>query len=214
MHFKEIDNYELLEILDETVNEVVKRGILLQWRIKKLSPEDIAFIKFQVEEKNRIETERKRLVTQTERELENQKLKAESDRIRRQWELKAAVIQAICEWGYSESFQVVVWKRESDRRVYIQSDYGRKSWSYCLYVSGSYKYPDGTLVNESVASERWFKEENRLSKLKPFLAAIADDWSEVKIKLDDFTGTDVKPNQKRLAKYLEALGLTQQVTTT
>lgn len=208
MDFSILSDDQLLDLLKAAMAEALKRGgdIASAAKGEVLSAQERAAIEFQVAEKLRVEREekeRKRVAQEAESRMRYEELKKQSEKkIETTWEIKSAAIEAIRQWGYDGEFEINIWSRGADRRVYFQKDNAKRtSWKWCLYLGGNNYHPPGDFEGEG--ADCWF--DDKQDELKALLKAIASSWkSDVSIPCK--VG-DVAPAPKILNKYLQAIGI-------
>jgi hypothetical protein len=211
MDFSILSDDQLLDLLKAAMAEAIKRGgdIASAAKGEVLSAQERAAIEFQVAEKIRIEREekeRKRVAQEAESRMRKEELKKQAERTETTWEIKSAAVEAIRQWGYDGEFEINIWSRGADRRVYFQKDSSKRtSWKWCLYLGGNTYHPPGDF--EGQGADCWF--DDKQDELKPLLKAIASSWKEdasIPCKVGD-----VAPAPKTLAKYLKAIGVEANV---
>ena len=211
MDFSILSDDQLLDLLKAAMAEAIKRGgdIASAAKGEVLSAQERAAIEFQVAEKIRIEREekeRKRVAQEAESRMRKEELKKQAERTETTWEIKSAAVEAIRQWGYDGEFEINIWSRGADRRVYFQKDSSKRtSWKWCLYLGGNIYHPPGDF--EGQGADCWF--DDKQDELKSLLKAIASSWEEdasIPCKVGD-----VAPAPKTLAKYLKAIGVEANV---
>jgi hypothetical protein len=207
LDFSILSDDQLLDLLKATMSEAIKRGgdIASAARGEVLSAQERAAIEFQVAEKIRLEkedAERRRIAKETERRLREEDNKKQEEKVYSHWEIKAAAVEAIRKWGYDDEFEINIWSRGADRRIYFQKESSKRtSWKWCLYLSGNQWHPKGELIGEGVDS--WF--DDKKDKLKSLLIEVSKTWKgDVNIPCKY---GDVSPSQKHLKKYLKAIDI-------
>lgn len=207
MDFSILSDDQLLDLLKAAMAEAIKRGgdIASAANGEVLSAQERAAIEFQIAEKIRIEREekeRKRVAKEAEARMREEELKRQKEAIETDWGVKAAAVAAIREWGYDDEFEINIWSRGADRRVYFQKDSGKRTaWKWCLYLGGNSYHPPGDFEGEG--ADCWF--DDKQDELKSLLTAIASSWKgdvSIPCKVGNVT-----PAPKTLAKYLKAIGI-------
>lgn len=207
MDFSILSDDQLLDLLKAAMAEAIRRGgdIASAAKGEVLSAQERAAIEFQVAEKFRIEREekeRKRVAKEAETRMRDEELKKQAEKVETDWEVKSAAVAAIRQWGYDGEFEINIWSRGADRRVYFQKDSGKRtSWKWCLYLGGNAYHPPGDFEGEG--AECWF--DDKKDELKALLKEIASSWKgdvNIPCKVGDVT-----PAPKTLNKYLKALGM-------
>lgn len=211
MDFSILSDDQLLDLLKAAMAEALKRGgdIASAAKGEVLSAQERAAIEFQVAEKirtEREEKERKRLAKEAESRMREEELKKQVEKTETYWEIKSAAVEAIRQWGYDGEFEINIWSRGADRRVYFQKDNGKRtSWKWCLYLVGNAYHPPGDFEGEG--EDCWF--DDKQDELKALLKTIASSWKE-DVSIPCKAG-DVVPASKTLAKYLKAIGVKANV---
>jgi len=209
MDFSNVSDAQLFELLKATMREAIHRGgaIAAAAQDEVISAQERAKIEFEVAEKIRIEAEekeRQRIKEEAEARLRAERNKKEAEKIESAWSVKAAAIQAIRKWGYQDEFEIAIWSRGSDRRVYFEKPgitIQHPEWRWCLYVTGNNWHPPGEL--EGTGAKCFF--DDKQDELKAFLKAVAASWKgDIKIPC---SAGDVEASPKRLEQYLVAIGI-------
>lgn len=207
MDFSILSDDQLLDLLKATMAEAIKRGgdIASAAKGEVLSAQEKAAIEFKVAEKIRIEREekeRKRVAKEAEARMREEELKNQAEKVETDWEVKSAAVAAIRQWGYDGEFEINIWSRGADRRVYFQKDARRRvSWKWCLYLGGNAYHPPGDFEGEG--ADCWF--DDKQDELKALLKEIASSWKG-DVSIPCKVG-DVAPAPQTLAKYLKAIGM-------
>lgn len=205
MDFSLLSDDQLLQLLKLAMTEALSRGGAVRFAAEQevVSAQERAAIEREVAAKlllEKEEKERARIKEEAEakfRAEENQK-KAQTTEI--VWSYKAAIAQAIKEWGYEGKFELNIWSNKADRRVYFQLD-RRGTWKFCLYLTGNAYHPPMELEGEG--ADCWFDDKQK--KLKAFLSLVAKHWKG-DLKMSNEAG-DAMPNENRLNQYREVLQL-------
>ncbi|PHJ64954.1 hypothetical protein VF04_03985 [Nostoc linckia z7] len=210
MDFSILTDDQLLQLLKGAMAEAIKRGgaVRAAAQGEVLSSQERAAIEFAVAEKLRIEKqeeERKRIAKEAEAQLRQQDIEKQVEKTENQWSIKSAAVAAIRQWGYEGDFDINIWSRGADRRIYFQDAGRRWTWKWCLYVTGNQYHAPGELEGEG--NRCWF--DDKQDQLKAFLEAIAESWKG-DISIPCRTG-NVEPSPRHLAMYLKAIGIAQEV---
>jgi hypothetical protein len=209
MDFSILSDDQLLQLLKGAMAEAIKRGGAVRAAAEGevLSSQERAAIEFAVAEKLRIEkeeAERKRVAKEAEARLRQEDIKKEVEKTESTWSIKAAAIAAIRRWGYEGKFELAIWSRGSDRRVYFQDAKNRETWKWCLYLTGNQWHPPGDFEGEGV--ECWF--DDKKDELASLLKAVSESWkSDTSIPSN---AGNVEPAEKHLKKYLKAIGIEEK----
>lgn len=207
MDFSQLSDSQLLELLKAIFAEAINRGgaIAAAAQGESISAQERAKIEWQIAEEYRQkkeEEEKREIADSAKAKLEREEKAKESERINRLWKRKAAIVAAFEKWGAEEDFELNIWERGSDRRVYLQG-IKRNSWKWCLYLSGNQWHPPGFL--EGIGEVCWFDDyQERLEKI---LAKIAEIWKgDLRVNSQEIKKLKrLEPDSKHLAAYLEAL---------
>lgn len=205
MDFSNISDDQLLQLIQAAMKEAAKRGGAIAYAANRvmLDAETELRIKTEAarraaEEDNRKQVEQ--VKKQTEAEL--QKFRQEEERQKQAdlWARKAAVIAALVEdplFQKDGNFQVNVWERSGDLRVYLQElGKGRGGWEVAYYRTGNHSYPPGTVTG--------VKDETR-PRMVRFFELICSHWDPgFKVAKSDIA-SHVQPDEQRLELYRNAL---------
>lgn len=207
--FLSLNDDELLKILTLGMTEAVRRGGAVRLAAQKtvLSAKESMDIEARVAREYAIkqaEQERLRVAAEARRKLEQEANANAAADVSAIWAYKAAVAVALERWGFTEDFELNIWSRGADRRVYFQGVIGGETWKYCLYITGNpYKTPGYFEIEGTKPA--FFVDK----KIKPFLCEVAEGWKgDVKI---DQESKNVAPNSLHLARYLKVIGLEEDV---
>lgn len=205
MDFSILTDDQLLLLLKGAMQEAINRGgaVKLAAENEVISAQERAAIEFRVVEKLRLEEaekQRKKIEQEAEAKFREEQQKQTVEKIASTWEIKAAAITAIREWGYDDSFYLSIWSRNADRRIYFQNEKGvHPKWSWCYYITGNNNNPPGFLEGKGI--DCWFDDKREALCL--FFKEIARDWKG-DISIPDDVG-DVEASQKHLQRYLAAI---------
>lgn len=224
MDFSKLTDDQLLQLIQEALAEAVSRGVTVATRVKDayVDAQEAAQIKaeaFRKAAELAEERERSRLKEQARREalaaVAAQEQKDEIDKTKALWEKKKAIAIALEEWGLREDWQINIWSRGADRRVYVDGG-GDHSWAWkiCFYVSGNSYHPPGAIDVEGKKlldkDNPLLKGEEKWEEFKSFLAAVAQKWQSLKVSRSDVQNYDGIANSKHLALYRQALTRTAE----
>jgi hypothetical protein len=203
MDFSKISDNQLLELLKATMAEAIKRGGAIKNACEQevISSQEKARIEFEVIEKARIAkeiAEKERIRKEAEEKLQKEEKKKEANKVFDTWAVKAAANTAIREMGYQGDFEINIWSRGADRRVYIQ-DKRRSTWKYCLYLTGNSYHPPNDLEGEGC--DCFFDDHQK--SLAALLTEISKSWKG-DATIAGSTG-EVPPDKKYLARYRKAI---------
>lgn len=206
MDFTSISDDQLLQLLKLAMAEALNRGgaVRVAAEAEVVSIQEKAEIERKVAARLLLEKEqkeRKRIQEEAEAKFRAEENKKQAQATETTWACKAAIAQAIKEWGYEGSFELNIWSRGVDRRVYFQCDERESKWKYCLYLTGNAYNPPMYFEREGDTS--WFIDKHK--DLKALLTLISKHWKG-DLKMSHQVG-GVVPNQKRLNQYREVLKL-------
>lgn len=203
MDFSILSDDQLLQLLKQAMQEALLRGgaVRVAAQQEVISAQERAEIErevaAQILQKRTLE-ERARIEFEAKEKFEAEHKKAAAQKTESVWSAKAAIAAAIKEWGYDGFFELNIWSRGADRRVYFQLD-RKGTWKFCLYLTGNAYHPPGDFEGEG--ADCWF--DDKQAQLKNLLKAVAQHWS-CDMDTSNQVG-DVVPNEKRLQKYREIL---------
>lgn len=222
MDFSGLDNEQLLLLLKAAMAEAAERGLAMQRAASEavMDAQELARIKAEATEKAQVraaELERQRIVEQAQRQAEasinQQRVQTEAEKIAAGWSKRKAIAVALQRWGMTEDWQINLWSRGADARVYVEGGgsataYG---WKMCLYITGNAYNPPGALDIDkrdlAAISTEALKTKDGQQQFKGFLLAINERWNGLKLSNGDVKAFDGDPNPKHLAAYLTALGV-------
>lgn len=203
MDFTLVSDDQLLQLLKLAMAEALERGgaVRVAAQQEVLDTQERAQIEREVAEKLRLEKEereRRRIKEEAEAKFRAEENKKQAAATETTWACKAAIAQAMKEWGYKGKFELNIWSRGADRRVYFQLD-RKGTWKFCLYLTGNSTHPPMDFEGEG--AECWFDDKQK--ELKALLALIAKHWKG-DLKMTNDAG-DVVPSSQRLNQYREVL---------
>lgn len=219
-----LTNEQLLQLIQKAEALAISRGLSVARGAKDaaIDAQEAAQIRAKAfakaaelakeQERCRMEEQARSEAEATFRAKQNQ---SEAEKVKSLWEKKKAISIALDEWGLKEDWQINIWSRGADRRIYIDGGSDRQwAWKICLYITGNAYNAPGSL---DVEGKKYVSNENPLldgqekySELKCFLAAVAQKWHSLKVSRGDLQSYSGIANEKHLAAYRQALGIKEQ----
>lgn len=205
MDFTLVSDDQLLQLLKLAMAEALERGgaVRVAAQQEAIDAQEKAQIEREVAEKLRLEREereRRRIREEAEAKFRAEENKKQAAAIETTWACKAAIAQVIKEWGYKGKFELNIWSRGADRRVYFQLD-RKGTWKFTLYLTGNSSHPPMDFEGEG--ADCWF--DDKQNQLKALLVLIAKHW-ENDLKMSSDVG-NVEPASHKLQQYREVLKL-------
>lgn len=205
MDFTSVADDQLLQLLKLAMAEALNRGgaVRIAAEAEVVSAQERAEIERKVATRlllEKEELERKRIKEEAEAKFRAEENKKQAAATETTWSCKAAIAQVIKEWGYKGKFELNIWSRGADRRVYFQLD-KQGTWKFCLYLTGNAYHPPMDFEGEG--ADCWF--DGKQKELKALLALISKHWKS-DLKMSNEVG-DVMPSAKKLNQYREILKL-------
>lgn len=220
MDFSGLDNEQLLVLIKACLEEATKRGVAMQRAAYAvyLDAQEVARIQAEATARaleQQAELERQRIVKEAEKaasaKVEQQQQQTEAERIAANWKKRKAIGVALEKWGVTEDWQINVWSRGADVRVYVDGGGDCSyAWKMCFYVTGNAYHPPNSLEIEEASkidqSSPLSSKEGR-QIFKAFLSEVNKRWKGLKLTNREAENFDGDPDEKHLQAYLKALKL-------
>lgn len=203
MDFTSVNDDQLLQLLKLAMAEALERGgaVRVAAQQEVIDAQEKVEIERQVAEKLQLEKEereRRRIREEAEARFRAEENKKQAAATETTWACKAAIARVIKEWGYKGKFELNIWSRGADRRVYFQLD-RPGTWKFCLYLTGNSNHPPMDFEGEG--ADCWFDDKQK--ELKALLALISKHWKN-DLKMNNDVG-EVEPALTKLQQYREVL---------
>jgi hypothetical protein len=225
MDFSSLDNEQLLTLLKAAMAAASERGLAMQKAATDavLDAQEIARIKaeaLQKEQQRAAEQKRQQVEEQARQEAKAKvaqtEIKTEAQKVKASWESRKAIGVALEKWGVTEDWQINVWSRGADVRVYVDGGGERVyDWKMCLYITGNSYHPPGEMTIEGtnhISTDSPLADKANRQLFKQFLEAVNDRWRSLKVTNTEVAGFSGESNQQHLSAYLKALGINGENT--
>lgn len=220
MDFSGLDNNQLLELLKAAMAEATNRGLAMQRAAADTvtDAEHVARIKAEATQRALAEAEERRLRNleeaadlQAKAAVAKQEQQAKAQKIAESWAKQKAIAVALDMWGVKEDWQINLWNKGADERVYVDGGGDRTYvWKITFFVTGNDYEPPNTINAESASKidpESPLASKEGREIFKRFLLQIKKYWNGLKVTNTDIAKFDGEPNPRHLAAYLKALGI-------
>ena len=223
LDFSNIKDDQLLQLIQQALAEAAKRGVAMRTAIQDviLDEQEKARIRLEATERAQAESverqrqaEIKKIQEQAEAAARQKELDAEQQKIKTLWGKQKAIGTALEEWGLTEDWQINLWSRGSDRRVYLDGGGTDRSWAWkiCYYVTGNLYHPPGELTIEGKKALQQsdgnpLDTSESFEQLQAFFQEFVKRWSSLKLSHSECVRCKEPSFPAHLEAYRTALGL-------